>query len=51
VRLRSDATGVAGTTTLFEHECTTAFGWTERDLVALDRLNRAAGIAGYEGPP
>lgn len=29
--------------TLFEHECTTGFGWTESDLAALDRLNQAAG--------
>jgi 5-methylcytosine-specific restriction enzyme subunit McrC len=29
--------------TLFEHECTSGFGWTDRDLVALERLSRAAG--------
>jgi hypothetical protein len=31
-------------TTLFEHEYTTGFGWTDRDFAALDRLNRAAGV-------
>jgi 5-methylcytosine-specific restriction enzyme subunit McrC len=34
---------VRRTITLFEHECTTGFGWTDRDLSALDRLNAAAG--------
>jgi len=29
--------------TLFEHEPTTDFGWTDRDLVVLERLNRTAG--------
>jgi 5-methylcytosine-specific restriction enzyme subunit McrC len=29
--------------TLFEHECTSGFDWTDRDFVALDRLCRKAG--------
>ena len=29
--------------TLFEHECTSGFRWTDRDLVALERLSRVAG--------
>jgi hypothetical protein len=29
--------------TLFEHECTIGFGWTNRDLVALERFSRTAG--------
>lgn len=29
--------------TLFEHERTSGFGWTDRDLAALERLRRAAG--------
>src|SRR5262245_63353197 len=29
--------------TLFEHESTSGFDWTDRELAALDRLSRAAG--------
>ena len=31
------------TITLFEHECTSGFDWTNRDLAVLERLSRAAG--------
>lgn len=31
------------TTTLFEHETTTGFRWTDRDLAALERLRRSIG--------
>jgi 5-methylcytosine-specific restriction enzyme subunit McrC len=34
---------MGATVTLFEHECTSGFGWTDRDLAALERLSRAAG--------
>jgi 5-methylcytosine-specific restriction enzyme subunit McrC len=30
--------------TLFEHEVTNGFGWTDADLVALDRIHRRQGI-------
>jgi 5-methylcytosine-specific restriction enzyme subunit McrC len=30
--------------TLFEHDFTTGFDWTDRDLVALERLSRSAGV-------
>lgn len=30
--------------TLFEHEITNGFGWTDADLVALDRIHRQQGI-------
>jgi 5-methylcytosine-specific restriction enzyme subunit McrC len=29
--------------TLFEHECTSGFHWSDRDLASLERLSRAAG--------
>jgi len=35
---------VGHTITLFEHEITSGFGWTDRDLVALDRIRRVHGI-------
>lgn len=34
---------VGSTITLFEHEVTSGFGWTDRDLVALDRMHRIHG--------
>jgi 5-methylcytosine-specific restriction enzyme subunit McrC len=35
---------VGSTITLFEHEVTSGFGWTDRDLVALDRMRRLHGM-------
>jgi 5-methylcytosine-specific restriction enzyme subunit McrC len=34
---------VGHTVTLFEHDVTRGFGWSDRDLVALDRMRRAHG--------
>ena len=31
------------TITLFEHEITSGFGWSDSDLVALDRMRRLHG--------
>lgn len=34
---------MGSTITLFEHEVSSGFGWTDRDLIALDRMNRIHG--------